>query len=438
MAISNQESSTMTQDPPTQIRRLITNLTPKRIIISRTNKQEGQFEISPFGIRELSSDEIVEWDWKPLEDRGLIRTEVLVPLVAKQSRWDSIKGRFKWLATGLKRSTSFIVILVITIGLPVLMNGWLLEDTKNGKPAIAWFAYAPIGIFIAIASMLPAILFYLFVRQQWRSARNNILRQIVWLDPNAQTLADAEAMYGELIEDYYASNESGFAGRLQITLLISVILITLGWSLTFLPTSGRLQVIFNPTIIACFLGAYLFSINMIFRRYVRGDLVHKAYSHVSMRIIVAFIIVWICDLLLVSANGVGALDFTRTIDLLFSETTLVSWPAWVIILSFFVGVFPDSGLNYLKSRMRNSGIGLALPPDERLPLEKLEGITPYDQARFLEEGIENIENLAHNNIVELMCQTRIPIERLIFLIDQAKLYLQCEHSLQADEPEKPE
>jgi hypothetical protein len=47
----------------------------------------------------------------------------------------------------------------------------------------------------------------------------------------------------------------------------------------------------------------------------------------------------------------------------------------------------------------------------------------YDRARLLEEGIENIENLAHHNLMELIVRTRITTPRLVDMFDQAILYL---------------
>jgi hypothetical protein len=61
--------------------------------------------------------------------------------------------------------------------------------------------------------------------------------------------------------------------------------------------------------------------------------------------------------------------------------------------------------------------------DERCPLTALDGMNQYDQARLLEEGIENIENLAHHNLVELLAFTRIPTARLVDMFDQAILYI---------------
>jgi hypothetical protein len=60
---------------------------------------------------------------------------------------------------------------------------------------------------------------------------------------------------------------------------------------------------------------------------------------------------------------------------------------------------------------------------ERDPLTELEGVNLYDRARLSEEGVDNIENLAHHNMIHLLVQTRIPVSRLVDMFDQAILYL---------------
>jgi hypothetical protein len=57
------------------------------------------------------------------------------------------------------------------------------------------------------------------------------------------------------------------------------------------------------------------------------------------------------------------------------------------------------------------------------PITELEGISLYDQARLSEEGVENVETLAHHNMIELMLRSGIPVARLVDLMDQAILYL---------------
>lgn len=56
-------------------------------------------------------------------------------------------------------------------------------------------------------------------------------------------------------------------------------------------------------------------------------------------------------------------------------------------------------------------------------MTKPEGINLYHRARLMEEGVENIENLAHHDLVDLILRTRIPVSVLIDWVDQAILYL---------------
>jgi hypothetical protein len=59
------------------------------------------------------------------------------------------------------------------------------------------------------------------------------------------------------------------------------------------------------------------------------------------------------------------------------------------------------------------------------------------ESRLVEEGIEDMQNLATADIVNLMLYTRVPVERLIDWIDQSHLYLrvkvcnrdECTHRL---------
>ena len=64
-----------------------------------------------------------------------------------------------------------------------------------------------------------------------------------------------------------------------------------------------------------------------------------------------------------------------------------------------------------------------LPLHEPAPLTELEGIDLYDRTRLAEEGINNIEALAHADIVDLMSSTRISAAELVDWTDQAILYL---------------
>ena len=71
----------------------------------------------------------------------------------------------------------------------------------------------------------------------------------------------------------------------------------------------------------------------------------------------------------------------------------------------------------------DGGAWSAVPLREPAPLTDLEGIDLYDRTRLAEEGINNVEALAHADIVELMSSTRISAAQLVDWTDQAILYL---------------
>jgi hypothetical protein len=205
-----------------------------------------------------------------------------------------------------------------------------------------------------------------------------------------------------------------------------------------------------------FLGAYLFAVNLVFRRYVRGDLGPKAYSHITVRVLTAVIVAWAISLLpifrvgpdaaaaLVGAPAAATATPAPTSDeapASVAETAAATaqdplagdWTWLLLLVSFGIGILPETGVTLIQDFLQNvRWVGQRFPSlREEHPLTNLEGINLYDRARLLEEGIENIENLAHYNLVDLMLHTRIPVQRLVDLTDQAILYLHA--GLSADE-----
>jgi hypothetical protein len=94
-------------------------------------------------------------------------------------------------------------------------------------------------------------------------------------------------------------------------------------------------------------------------------------------------------------------------------------------LVFLVGIVPETGVTLIREWLsRRRGLGrLGGPLEERHPLTELEGIDLYDRARLMDEGVTNIEGLAHHDLIDLMLETRIPVPRLVDWVDQAILYL---------------
>jgi hypothetical protein len=274
-------------------------------------------------------------------------------------------------------------------------------------------------VFIVILSSIPGMLYFQYERRQIGTLRAQFIRNIMFLNPLIHTTDDAEIEYGKLVDEVTVSSGANFNHfsmlRTGWPILLSTMLITLCWIFTLWPV-GEVPVVDSIEVINllsprmslisfAFLGSYFFALNLLFKRYSRGDLSPKAYSHISIRIISAIILVWVIGIVINDSS---------------SEITKASF----IVMAFGIGLIPETGITLLKQMMESKKLGKIFPNFRaKHPITELEGISLYDQARLAEEGVENVETLAHHNMIELMLRSGIPVPRLVDLMDQAILYL---------------
>ncbi len=315
------------------------------------------------------------------------------------------------------------LVLVISIGVPALVV-WRygLDDLGMGNP-LSELARMLQVIFIALACMVPGLLFFLFDRQRLSTLRARFEQQIFRLDPRVTTLADVEARYGNQLDEMYGQNGGSRTARLarqgRWPIPLATIVLAFGWVLTLLPVKSDpppasltdVALSFAPqanTVAFGFLGAYFFAINLILRRYARDDLRPKAYSSITVRVIVAVLLGWLV------------------------EVVAPDWPqlgAALLVAAFLIGIVPETFLTFLQEIYRAKWVGkLTRDMEEPVPLKNLEGIDLYDRARLLDEGIANIEALANHDLIDLLLETRVPAARLIDWMDQAILHLHTRFS----------
>jgi hypothetical protein len=355
----------------------------------------------------------------------------LYPIELFIKNWGSEKG--KAIRTAFGRSLNLLVLLILgPIGFPVLVvlffGGVLsgLQEMEFLNPDVDLLMRLVQLLLIVLLSALPGLLYFQFERRQEHALRNRFIRDIMLLNPWVHTRDDAEIMYGSIIDRVSSTIGANtrqftiFASGLPI--LLATLLITAGWIFALWPVGligddMSIDALLTPSptaIIFAFLGAYFFALNLIFRRYARGDLTPKAYSHIVVRILSSIIVVWAVSVLFAEAgdgNGVPA------------EIASDSW--LLLVFAFGIGVWPETGIALLKDSMRqNKRLNNFFPSlSVAHPISDLEGISLYDRARLLEEGIDSVETLAHHNLIELMLQSGIPTPRLVDLVDQAILYL---------------
>jgi len=443
----------------------IKNLTAKRISISHNAFKDRDLFVPGFGSRTVNGNTLLDLDYLGWESQGLIEiitvktveenvgayaflgiTSILLGLFLVVSilmvifgngavTWGTVGigtliglvlvgislffansktgDTFTNLGSWLRLLPGIVLVLATGIGLPLATiyfygdGQQLLQTNSTGLDTLGRILQAG---FISIASMLPAFLFYLFGRQQVEKQKENFYRESMLLDPNVWSRSEAENKYNPLLNSVFDSGNSPFS---VLLLVISTALLVMGWVITLSPIGPSptdipsLIVFFTPDkspFTLGFLGVYFFTVNMIYRRYVRADLTPKTYAYITMRLLITVVLVWAISTLPQFSEG-SAL-----------ETGLSA-------VAFVIGIFPESGLTLIQDYVNKfTSKRIGQDPD-LFSLTKLEGMNLYDQARLLEEGIENIENLAHHNLMELIVRTRIPTPRIIDMFDQAILYL---------------
>ncbi len=295
-------------------------------------------------------------------------------------------------------------------------------------------------IFIAIASILPALLYFVYDRQRLSTQRRQFQRYMMRFDPSLTRLWMLQAKYREAMEEAFGQEREG--GRLPpgrpSPLVVATLVITLGWGITLLgqpigPDAAANQIASDPKglvdiltpaqspLVFGFLGAYFFTLQVIARGYARNDLRPKTYSQVTTRLLTVAVASWVIQVMF----GTGR-------------------PA--LVAAFMAGVVPDTLFYWIREawgEMRLMARRRARPGPaaggadagragfdgateglvEPTPLTRLDGIDLYDRFRLADEGVTTVEALAHADVPQLMLRTRIPAPQLLDWVDQAILYI---------------
>lgn len=220
-----------------------------------------------------------------------------------------------------------------------------------------------------------------------------------------------------------------FTAETTVPVILATVLIALGWLITMPPWEGALPTagpnaqqaqnwlhIFTPQktpVHYAFLGAYFFSMQLLFRRYVRRDLRPSAYVAVSLRIILAVISTWI------AVAAMGAMFERFTVG---SPTPTAT--AQLLVLGFVIGVFPRVLWQLIRGAVKTFGGSVLRVPSlqTELPISQLDGLTVWHESRLEEEDIENVPNMATADLVDMLLNTRFPPDRIVDWVDQAILY----------------
>jgi hypothetical protein len=235
-----------------------------------------------------------------------------------------------------------------------------------------------------------------------------------WLDDGGKGQPKEQNIYRQKFIAYYgrsipeSSTKSNFSVKTEtmFPVFLATIVLAVCWVAVLWDTGSAA----NPTGIwdilkFAFLGAYAFIVQSLIRRFFQSDLRPSAYAGVVLRIIVVLVTMVALHQLL---GGVT--------------------PATEAAIAFMVGFFPVIALQALQ-RAAAATLRVFVPqmtPD--YPLNQLDGLNVWYEARLVEEGIEDMQNLATANLVDVILHTRVPVGRLVDWVDQAKLYLHLDRA----------
>jgi len=159
-----------------------------------------------------------------------------------------------------------------------------------------------------------------------------------------------------------------------------------------------------------FSGAYVWSIQNIFRRLATIDLPPGAYYSVGVRMLFSMFVALILYYL---SMPVAPSTYANNV-----------LPA----TAFLAGMFPQRALQYVQERVHFTS--RSEKRADTLPLSMIEGIGIFQRVRFGELGIDNSQNLAQANGIELLLRTPFNPRLIWDWIGQARLYLYFKEDIQ--------
>lgn len=167
-----------------------------------------------------------------------------------------------------------------------------------------------------------------------------------------------------------------------------------------------------------FMGAYIWGLQGILRRYSLNDLLPMVFYKFGLRMITASII----SLLLYHAVGGFEGGFVSRIrpDGQGQEILPLTSNGLLMIAAFFIGMFPQRGIKWLSSRV-SFFLVEKHPSVRELPLEMIEGVSAHDKQRLEELGIDTCYDLATADFIPLILKSPYGSRELIDWLLQAKL-----------------
>jgi hypothetical protein len=312
----------------------------------------------------------------------------------------------------LQQPARVFLLKLVAVGLLAFLPGWLyLQFIRNRGPSLYdEYVLNLFRLHIDEYRNLPAPPVHTSYYQLWRDdhgdpgTKDNLYRR------------KFETVYGQLAVSTRAllAKNLGLRDRAETfsPVILATLLLGVGWVLVLQPElygnvgllaglqlSGR-PLLPSEALQYGFVGAYSFILQDLIRRYFRADLKAGAYISAVVRIVFVAVVVSAVHLVWPTAR-----------------------PEQEAVFAFLLGFFPQMGLQVLQAALTKPLRRWIPPIASDYPLSELDGLNLWYEARLLEEGVEDAQNLATANLVDVLLQTRLPVARLVDWIDQACLSL---------------
>jgi predicted flap endonuclease-1-like 5' DNA nuclease len=161
------------------------------------------------------------------------------------------------------------------------------------------------------------------------------------------------------------------------------------------------------------LGAWTYAFHLTIRRFLAYDLTPSVYVFTLNRFLLAISVGTIV------CTVIGAISTWTKVPFDVNMAT-------VCVVAFFVGFFPEQGINWItataqKTLKQQEGIV------KEIRLSEIEGLSIWNQGRLKQEGIDNVQNLATANVSGLIIGTPFAVTQIIDWVDQAILLSHTSH-----------
>jgi tetratricopeptide (TPR) repeat protein len=303
-------------------------------------------------------------------------------------------------------AVNLLVILVILSVITIIL--YFIETKLLGKADVHPGKYL---LILAMAGFFPitAAAYQLFQREKELSELQTDFELLGIVESNSSARKSIE----DVVQRYNLSHDTwNYVLQFSLPFLLTIV----GLSLFFWPPSTT-DLLDEETLLAVrfgFLGAYTFSMQLVYRRYTTLDLQPTVFMSCGLTLIAGIAFNYVAFSMLSSLFG--STPSTNTEPLSGIEAGALA------IIAFSLGYFPNLAIRWF-NQIASNALGVRQRRMDLLSLNMIEGISQFHEIRLREEGIDNIENLASLKIDELLLNTRFNAQQVIEWVDQAILFL---------------